>query len=109
MAFEAFDFESLEAERRVSAAKSIRTIGVDELKKIGAELFPLAGDPWADLFFEFLGNNKNATFHYAETSDGVHVVYCRDRDKGLWFRPGGGRGPLSERNRAVMKQLVEKS
>ena len=109
MSFETFDLEKLDAERQVAVAKSIRTISVDELKKIGAELFPMGGDPWADVFYEFLGNNKNSTFHHAVTSDGVHIVYCRDRDKGLWFKPGGGRGPLQERGRTVMKKLIEKS
>ena len=109
MPFEKFDLDSLNKDRRAAIAKSIRTINIDELKKIGNELFPMAGDPWADLFYEFIGDNRTATFHHALTNDGVHIVYCRDRDKGLWFKPGVGKGPLQERGRTVMKQMIEKS
>ena len=109
MPYEKFDLEQLTKERRAAIAKSIRTINVGELKKIGEELFPVAGDPWADLYYQFVGNNKNATFHHAVTSDGVHLVYCRDRDKGIWFKPGVGKGPLQERGRMAMKEVIEKS
>jgi len=108
MESEKFDLDSLNKERRAAIAKSIHTISVDELKKIGEELFPMAGDPWAELFYQFVGENRNATYHHAVTSDGVHIVYCRDRDKGLWFKPGVGKGPLQERGRTVMKEMIEK-
>ena len=109
MESEKFDLDTLNKERRVAMAKSIRTINMDELKKIGDELFPTAGDPWGELFNQFVGENRNATYHHAVTSDGVHLVYCRDRDKGLWFKPGSGKGPLQERGRAVMKEMIEKT
>ena len=105
---EKFDLDTLNKERRVAIAKSIRTIGADELKKIGEELFPMAGDPWGELYYDFVGNNRNATFHHAVTSDGVHLVYCRDRDKGIWFKPGVGKGPLQESGRTVMKEMITK-
>ena len=108
MESEKFDLDSLNKERRAAIAKSIHTISVDELKKIGEELFPMAGDPWAELFYQFVGENRNATYHHAVTGDGVHIVYCRDRDKGLWFKPGVGKGPLQERGRTVMKEMIEK-
>ena len=109
MESERFDLDTINKERRVAIAKSIRTISVDELKKIGDELFPMAGDPWAELLHQFLIDNRSATFYYAETNDGVHIVYCRDRDKGLWFKPGSGKGPLQERGRIAMKEAIEKS
>jgi hypothetical protein len=109
MESEKFDIDTITKERRDSIAKSIRTISVDELKKIGDELFPTAGDPWGELLYQFLGDNPSATFYYAVTSDGVHLVYCRDRDKGLWFKPGSGKGPLQERGRIAMKAAIEKS
>ena len=39
MPFEKFDLESLDKERRKAIAKSIRIISVEELKKLGEEIF----------------------------------------------------------------------
>ena len=45
MPFEIFDLENLDQERRKAIAKSVRTISVEELKKLGGELFRYADDP----------------------------------------------------------------
>jgi len=94
MPFEKFDLENLDKERRKAIANSIRTISVEELKKLGEEIFHYADDPWRETFFRFIAENAGATFHHAVTSDGVNIVYCRDKDKGMWFLPGSGMGPL---------------
>jgi hypothetical protein len=106
MPFEKFDLENLDKERRKAIAKSIRTTSVEELKKIGEEIFPYAEDPWRQTFFQFIAENSGATFHYAVTSDGVHIVYCRDKDKGMWFLPGSGMGPLQATGRQIMKEMI---
>ena len=106
MPFEKFDLETLDKERRKAIAKSIRTISVEELKKLGGELFHYAEDPWRETFFRFIAENAGATFHHAVTSDGVNIVYCRDTDKGMWFLPGSGRGPLQARGRKIMKEMI---
>ena len=77
MPFEKFDLENLDKERRKAIAKSIRTVSVEELKKLGGEVFRYAEDPWRETFFRFIAENPGATFHYAVTSDGVNIVYCR--------------------------------
>ena len=102
-----FDFETLDDERRKAIAKSARIIGVDELKKIGETLFKFADDPWREVFFNFIAENAGATFQHAVTSDGVNIVYCRDKDKGIWFLPGTGMGPLQEKGRKIMKGMGE--
>jgi hypothetical protein len=107
MPFEKFDLENLDKERRKAIAKSVRTISVEELKKIGEEIFPYADDPWREAFFRFIAENSGATFHYAVTSDGVHIVYCRDKDKGMWFLPGTGKGPLQARGRKIMTEIIQ--
>ena len=107
MLFEKFDFENLSAERRASIAKSIRTISEEELKKVGEEIFLYLDDPWREIFFRFIAENRGSTFHHALTSDGVHIVYCRDKDKGMWFQPGIGKGPLQVRGRQTMKEMIE--
>ncbi len=106
MPFEKFDLESLDKERRKAIAKSIRTINVEELKKLGEEIFRYADDPWRETFFRFIAENAGATFHHAATSDGVNILYCRDQDKGMWFLPGSGMGPLQARGRQIMKEMI---
>ena len=106
MAFERFDLETLDKERRKAIAKSIRTTSIEELKKLGEEIFHYVDDPWRETFFRFIAENAGATFHYAVTSDGVHIIYCRDNDKGMWFLPGTGKGPLQARGRKIMKEMI---
>jgi hypothetical protein len=106
MPFEKFDLENLDKERRKAIAKSTRTISVEELKSLGAELFRFADDPWRETFFRFIAENRGATFHHATTSDGINIVYCRDKDKGMWFLPGSGLGPLQGTGRRIMKDMI---
>jgi len=107
MPFEKFDLETLTKERRKAIAKSIRTVDTEELKKIGEEIFRYAEDLWREAFFRFIAENPGATFHHAVTSDNVNIVYCRDKDKGMWFLPGSGMGPLQARGKKVMKEMIE--
>jgi hypothetical protein len=106
MPFEKFDLENLDKERRKAIAQSIRTISVEELKAIGEQIFRYADDPWREAFFRFIGENPGATFHHAVMSDGVNIVYCRDKDKGIWFLPGSGMGPLQARGRKTMSEMI---
>jgi hypothetical protein len=107
MPFDKFDLETLTKERRKAIAKSIRTVDTEELKKIGEEIFRYAEDPWREAFFRFIAENPGATFHHAVTSDNVNIVYCRDKDKGMWFLPGSGMGPLQASGKKVMKEMIE--
>ena len=104
---EEFDFDKLSKERREAINKSIQPIGVDELKKLGDEIFRYVDDAWRDAFFGFINQNRNATYHHAITSDGVHLLYCRAEDRGMWFLPGSGKGPLQERGRIAMRNAIE--
>src|SRR5689334_17622290 len=108
MSFEQFDLESLNKERLKAISQTIRIISPEELKKLGEELFKFADDPWREAFFKFVAENPGCTFHHAVASDGVNLIYCRDRDKGMWFLPGSGLGPLQERGRNIMKEMIEK-
>jgi hypothetical protein len=109
MAFAEFDFEALTAERRTAIAKSIRVATPEELKQIGDEIFRFVDDPWREVFFEFIKQNQSAAIHHAVTNDGVHILYCRGEDKGMWFLPGSGKGPLPERGRQAMNAAIEKT
>ena len=106
MPFEKFDLENLDKERRKAIAKSIRTISVEELKALGEQIFRFADDPWREAFFRFIAENSGATFHHAVMSDGVNLVYSRDKDKGIWFLPGSGLGPLQATGRKAMSEII---
>jgi hypothetical protein len=51
--------------------------------------------------------NPGGTFYHASAGEGVIVLYSRDNDKGLWYLPGSGLGPLSEGGRQMMKEAIE--
>ncbi|MGE5209329.1 MAG: hypothetical protein ACM3KL_08370 [Alphaproteobacteria bacterium] len=107
MPFDKFeDAAALDNKRRKAMAKSIRVISVEELKKLGAEMFDDPDRPWRKTFFEFIAENPGATFYHADTGEGVVVVYSRYGDKGLWYLPGSGLGPLSEGGRRLMKEVI---
>src|SRR5438477_2124971 len=81
MPFDKIDIESITEERRKSVAKSIHTISVEELKKLGNEVFHDLDDPWRETFFQFIAEQGHATVHHAIASDGVNMLYCRDTDR----------------------------
>jgi hypothetical protein len=108
MEHENLDINNITEGRRKSIAATIKPIGVDEVKKIGEELFPFFDDPWREIFFEFLKENTGCTFHHANASDTVQILYCRDKNRGIWFMPHVGLGPLQPKGLAIMKDIVEK-
>ena len=110
MPFEKFeDAEVIDNERRKAIAKSIRIISVEELKKLGEEIFDSPDRPWRETFLSVVTENSSATFYHASAGEGVIVLYSRDDDKGLWYLPGSGIGPLSERGRQIMKEAITPS
>ena len=107
MPFDKIDIESITEERRKSVAKSIRTISVEELKKLGDQVFHDPDDPGREVFFRFVAEHSHTTIHHAIASDGVNMLYCRDEDKGIWFFPGVGKGILSPAGRQMMREGIE--
>ena len=107
MPFEKFaDVETITTERRKAIAKSIRPISVEELKKLGEEIFDDPGRPWRDAFLQLIAENPGAMFYHASAGEGVIFLYVRDEDKGLWYLPGSGLGPLSEGGRQLMREAI---
>lgn len=94
--------------RRKAIAKTIRPISTEELQKLGSTLFPYADDPWRERFGQFIQDNPGASYHHATTDDHIHILYCSSKDKGIWFVPGSGLGPLQEKGLKIMKGVVEK-
>jgi hypothetical protein len=107
MPFDTFDFDSVTEKRRQSIAQSIRQLSLEDVKKMGQQLFKYADDPWRDAFNQFLGENPGATFYHADASEGVNILYCPDKDRGIWFVPGTGLGPLQETGRRTMKGSIK--
>ena len=108
MPFEKFeDTEAIDNERRKAIAKSIRIISVEELKKLGEEIFDSPDRPWRQTFLQLIEENPGGTFHHADAGDGVVFLYSRDGDKGLWYLRGSGIGPLSQGGRRLMKEAIE--
>ena len=101
------DPDTLLESRRNAIERNIHPISVDELKTLGEGLFPYLDHPWREVFFNFVSENSGAAFYHASTDENAHIIYCRDKQKGMWFRPGSGMGPLQPKGLAVLKQIVE--
>jgi hypothetical protein len=107
MPFEKFeDVETINKERRKAITKSIRIISVEELKKLGEEIFDTPDRPWRDAFLQLIAENPSATFYHASAGEGVIFLYVQGEDKGLWYLPGSGLGTLSEAGRQLMKEAI---
>src|SRR5438876_4154555 len=108
MPFDKFvDVDTISGERRKAIAKSIRPISLEELKKLGEEIFDDPGRPWRQTFLQLIEENPGGTFHHADAGEGAIFLYCRDQDKGLWYLPGSGIGQLSVGGRQIMKEAIE--
>ena len=108
MSFEEFvDIDTTDKERHKAIAKSIRVISVEELKKLGEEIFDSPDRPWRETFLRLIEENPGATFYHASAGEGVIFLYIRDQDKGLWYLSGSGLGPLSVAGRQLMKEAIE--
>ena len=108
MPFEKFeDAAAIDSARRKAIAKSIRIISVEELKKLGEEIFDSPDRPWRETFLSVVTENPGATFYHALAGEGVILLYARANDKGLWYLPGSGLGPLPEGGRQMMKEAIE--
>ena len=95
--------------RRKAIRKTIRPIGIEELKALEGEIFRYHDDPWRERFTEFVKENAGSTFYHATTDDPIQIIYCHAKDKGIWFLSGTGVGPLQEKGLKIMKQIVERS
>ena len=110
MPFDKFvDVETINKERRKAITKSIRIVSVEELKKLGEEIFDEPDRPWRQTFLSLIAEHPGATFYHASAGEGVIFLYARDEDKGLWYLPGSGIGPLSQGGRQIMKEATQAS
>ena len=107
MPFDQFqNIDAITDARRKAVAKSVRPISVQELKKLGDQIFDSPDHPWREKFFELIGN-PGATFYHADCGEGVIFLYDSADDKGLWCLPKRGMGPLSATGRQIMKEAIK--
>jgi hypothetical protein len=93
--------------RAKAIAESIHTISAEELKALGEGLFPVSDHPWREKYFKFIAENPNSTFYHATTHDRVHIIYCREQEKGMWFLPGSGMGPLQSKGLGILRRIAD--
>ena len=101
------NFEEILEERRETVTQSIRPITSDEAHALGESLFPIIGDPWRDMFFEFLSEHPEATLHHANLPDGAQLLYSRTQNRGIWYIPGTAKGIIQERGLTILSQILD--
>jgi hypothetical protein len=109
MEIENLNLEEIMEARRQAVEKSLRTISVAELKALTDELFPYIDHPWLEKFSSVINDPSSGTMRHAIVDDRVHVLYCHDKDIGMWFIPGIGKGPLEPVHLKIMKEIVAAS
>jgi hypothetical protein len=107
MEHETLDIKQVMESRRHAVEESLNTISVAELKALTDEIFPDVTHPWLEKFSEIVNDPASGTFHHAVTDDRIHILYCRDKNTGIWFIPGSGKGPLQPEQLEIMKEIVE--
>lgn len=101
------DIGNMIKERRKSVEESIRPISNAELKTLQESLFTDPLHPWAEPFRLFAEENSGEVFYHATTSEHVQVVYCRAKEKGIWFRPGVGIGIIQPMALGILREIVD--
>jgi hypothetical protein len=114
MEHENLNLKEVMESRRHAVEESLRIISVDELKALTDELFPYADHPWLETFLNVVSDPTSGTFHHAVTDDRldevklpIHILYCHDKEIGMWFIRGSGKGPLQPEELKIMKEIVE--
>jgi hypothetical protein len=93
--------------RRHAVEQSLNTISSAELKALTDELFPYADHPWMEKFSAVVNDPASGIFYHAVVDDRVHVLYCHDKNIGMWFIRGFGKGPLQPEQLNIMRDIVE--
>ena len=108
MPFDKFvDIETIQEERRKNMRDSLRSISIDELRKLAKEhQDEFVDDPWRDKMLCLIEERPQASFYHAVPEENVVVVYCRDEDFGLWILSGSGMGPLDETGKRHIREAI---
>src|SRR4029450_7015980 len=85
MEIENLNIEEIMVIRRHAVEESLRTISVAELKALTDELFPDVDHPWLEKFLSVISDPTSGLLHLAITDDRIHILYCHDKEIGMWF------------------------
>ncbi|MEO5916761.1 MAG: hypothetical protein ABIS50_21215 [Luteolibacter sp.] len=94
--------------RKVMVQKTIRTVTLDELKKLGEVRFPIVTDPWCVRYNDFLAAHPDADYFIAQSPEHAEVIYCRDSGKGVWFLPDKGMGVIQPNGLRLLAEITAK-
>ena len=100
------DMDHLTTERQKAIQASIKAVDINELKSMAEQIFPYCGHPWEERFTTFLQENAGESFYHALTQEGIHILYCPGKDKGIWYQPGAGLGIVQPRGLKILKEIV---
>jgi hypothetical protein len=108
MPFDKFlDIQSITEARREAIKQSLRSISVDELKKIARDqLADFEGDPWQTDFVRIIEEHPQGTFYFAIVPEGATVLYSSEEDTGVWILPGSGIGPLEDSGKRLIWEAI---
>jgi hypothetical protein len=111
MPFDKFvDLPTVLEERRKHMLESLRSISIDELRKLAKEHEEeFVDDPWRDKMLRLIEERPQASFYHAVPQENIVVVYCRDEDFGLWILPGSGMGPLDETGKRHIREAITRA
>lgn len=107
MEIENLDIHSIMEGRFHAVEASLREISPQELRNLEAVLFPDVTHPWLEPYHRFVEENKGNTFYHAKADERTHVLYCRAKERGIWFVPGIGIGILQPRALEGMRTAVD--
>ncbi|HVJ46902.1 MAG TPA: hypothetical protein VM511_10985 [Luteolibacter sp.] len=99
--------EEVNEARRRSILKTIRVMGVEELKEFANHIFKTVSDPWYEKYMAFIGENAGSKMYYAKTSDHFEIIYCPEKNAGIWILEELGKGRLREDSLERLKKIVE--
>jgi len=108
MPFDKFvDLPALWEERQQNIRESLRSISIEELRKLAKEhQDEFVDDPSRDKLLRLIEKRPQASFYQAAPQENIVVIYCRDEDFGLWILPGSAMGPLDETGKRHIKEAI---
>jgi hypothetical protein len=107
MDYENLNITEIMESRRQAVEESLRTIGVNELKALSEQLFRQADHPVLGTFLDVINDPESGTFHHAHAGDNIQVLYCQNKDVGMWYIPGFATGRLEPHELQIMKEVVQ--
>jgi hypothetical protein len=94
-------------DRRHAVTESLRPMSVSELRTLKDEIFPFIDHPWLEKFSEVVNDPSSGKIYHAMADYQINVLYCPNRNIGMWFIRKVGKGPLRPENLKMMQEIVE--